>query len=206
MVDSDRRVRRTRKALHDALLDLMIEKRYDAITVQDIIDRADVGRSTFYSHFTDKRDLLDSGFQDLSQLLSQPAPAALDGRDGPLRFSLALFQHAYEHKRLARAVARPGANPVQDRLQQVLHATIRADLDALAAERRASVEPNDLIVASIAGAFLALMASWLDTAGHKTPQEIDDLFHALVDPGIWAALHLTVPYPNSTGTSAGRTE
>ena len=62
MVDTDRRVRRTRRALHDALLTLMTEKSYDAVTVQDIIDRADVGRSTFYSHFTDKRYLLDFGF------------------------------------------------------------------------------------------------------------------------------------------------
>lgn len=65
-MNTDRRVRRTRRALHDALLTLMTEKSFDAVTVQDIIDRADVGRSTFYSHFTDKRDLLDSGFEDLN--------------------------------------------------------------------------------------------------------------------------------------------
>src|SRR5215210_3732427 len=113
MVDTDRRVRRTRRALHDALLTLMIEKSYDAITIQDIIDRADVGRSTFYSHFTDKRDLLDSGFEDLNQLLAQPPPSAVRGREGMLRFTLTLFQHAHAHRRLARALtARRGASPI----------------------------------------------------------------------------------------------
>jgi AcrR family transcriptional regulator len=108
-VNTDRRVRRTRRALHDALLTLMTEKSYDAVTVQDIIDRADVGRSTFYSHFTDKRDLLDSGFEDLnpaarstscslSQRLAQPAAR---GGEGMLCFCLPLLQHAHSHRRLA---------------------------------------------------------------------------------------------------------
>jgi Bacterial regulatory proteins, tetR family len=54
----DRRVRRTRKLLHDAFLALVIEKRYEKTTIQDILDRADVGRSTFYVHFRDKEALL----------------------------------------------------------------------------------------------------------------------------------------------------
>ncbi len=54
----DRRVRRTRENLFSALSELMQEKRYNKITIQDIIDRADVGRSTFYAHFETKDDLL----------------------------------------------------------------------------------------------------------------------------------------------------
>src|SRR5215216_5388227 len=57
---TDARVRRTRDALGDALIDLMQEKPFHTITVQDVLDRAHVGRSTFYSHYTDKDDLLMS--------------------------------------------------------------------------------------------------------------------------------------------------
>ena len=57
----DRRVRKTRKALRDALVELTLEKGYAAVTVGDIADRADVGRTTFYAHFTDKEDLLLGG-------------------------------------------------------------------------------------------------------------------------------------------------
>ena len=188
MVDTDRRVRRTRKALHDALLTLMTEKSYDAVTVQDIIDRADVGRSTFYSHFTDKRDLLDSGFEDLNQMLAQPAAR---GQEGMLRFSLPLLQHAHSHRRLARAlVARRGANPVHDRFHQVLTSTIRAELDQLVAQHEGAVRADDLTVDYIAGALLAVITSWLDTAPHKAPSEVDAQFHTLVDPGLRAALQL----------------
>ncbi|MBF6455584.1 TetR/AcrR family transcriptional regulator [Nocardia cyriacigeorgica] len=54
----DRRVRRTRDLLHRALIELMIERGYERVTVTDVIDRADVGRSTFYAHYRDKDDLL----------------------------------------------------------------------------------------------------------------------------------------------------
>ena len=65
----DRRVQRTRDVLHQALISLMIQKGYEIITVQDIIDEANVGRSTFYAHYTSKGDLLMSGLKNLSKNL-----------------------------------------------------------------------------------------------------------------------------------------
>jgi len=50
---SDRRIGRTRRLMHEALMALIVEKGYEAVTVQDILDRADVGRSTFYAHYRD---------------------------------------------------------------------------------------------------------------------------------------------------------
>ena len=54
----DRRISKTRRALKKALTELILELGYEDVTVQDVIDRADVGRSTFYAHFVDKDDLL----------------------------------------------------------------------------------------------------------------------------------------------------
>src|ERR1700757_5499961 len=65
----DRRVRRTRKLLHDAFLALVLEKGYEKTTIQDILDRADVGRSTFYVHFRDKEALLTSSFDGMGDQL-----------------------------------------------------------------------------------------------------------------------------------------
>src|SRR6266705_7027751 len=70
MRKEDRRVRRTRESLHDALISLALEKNYDSITVQEILDRADVGRSTFYVHFSDKNELLISEMDNLREELS----------------------------------------------------------------------------------------------------------------------------------------
>ena len=66
----DRRIRRTQKSLHEALISLVLEKNYDSITVQEILDRADVGRSTFYAHFDGKDKLLLSGTHELRNTLN----------------------------------------------------------------------------------------------------------------------------------------
>ena len=79
----DRRVQRTRQLLQDALIAMVIEKGYDAVTIQDIIDRANVGRATFYAHFADKQTLLTSRLEDLRGLLTErrrQAPGAADDR------------------------------------------------------------------------------------------------------------------------------
>jgi AcrR family transcriptional regulator len=65
----DRRAARTRRTLHDALIRLILRKGYDALTVQEIIDDADVGRATFYAHYRGKDDLLRGGFERLRNQL-----------------------------------------------------------------------------------------------------------------------------------------
>jgi AcrR family transcriptional regulator len=69
VVNEDRRVRRTQKLLHGALISLALEKNYDSITIQEILDRADIGRSTFYAHFKGKDELLISGIHELRDTL-----------------------------------------------------------------------------------------------------------------------------------------
>jgi AcrR family transcriptional regulator len=67
---TDARVRKTRDALGDALIALMQEKPFDTITVQEVLDRAHVSRSTFYSHYSDKDDLLMSDADDFFEAIS----------------------------------------------------------------------------------------------------------------------------------------
>jgi len=72
----DRRAARTRRALHDALMTLILRKGFDALTVQDIAREADVGRSTFYAHYPSKEELLRDGFRILRAELSEAIQAA----------------------------------------------------------------------------------------------------------------------------------
>jgi AcrR family transcriptional regulator len=67
---TDRRVARTRDRLGDALVELLLEKPFDDITVQEVLDRAQVSRSTFYEHFRDKNDLFLSDVDDFFELMS----------------------------------------------------------------------------------------------------------------------------------------
>ena len=107
-------VGRTRKALKEALTDLILEKGYEGVTVQDVIDRADVGRSTFYAHFVDKDDLLMAILADLEMPGLDPSTWKPD--DPAFGWTLALFRHFGSGKRLFKAVAssQSGRSPPRD--------------------------------------------------------------------------------------------
>ncbi len=192
----DRRVKRTRATLRSALVSLIVEKGYDSVTVQDIIDRANVGRSTFYAHFRDKEDLLRSGFGELrAELISRNAEPP-GGR--LLSFSLGVFEHAYGHRHVYKAmVGRETIAVVQRQLQRLFSELVRNDLKAFApnAEREPAF---DLLVHYAVGALLATVTWWLDQNARETPQEIDKLFRQLTIPGIRAALHGTDRLRNCT--------
>jgi AcrR family transcriptional regulator len=97
---ADRRVQRTKASLHDALIGLAREKPYPSIAVKEILDRANVGRSTFYTHFSDKDDLLESGIHEiLGSIQSQPRSGSHLER--AVAFSLPLLKHIDEHRRTA---------------------------------------------------------------------------------------------------------
>src|SRR5690242_13043987 len=68
-----RQVQRTRQLLEEACIALILEKGYEAVTIQDILDRANVGRSTFYVHYDSKEALLMSRFQALQQAFEEHA-------------------------------------------------------------------------------------------------------------------------------------
>ena len=92
----DRRIVRTQKLLIDTLLQLSIERGYDAVTIQDITDRANVGRATFYSHYESKDQLLLSGHHELNDILFKEGQQELD--------FLALYNHAKDSYKIARVL------------------------------------------------------------------------------------------------------
>src|SRR5262245_41400479 len=74
----DRRVQKTRKLLQDALIELVAEKGYEAVSIREILDRANVGRSTFYAHFQDKDQLLHSILDRLDELFDEHKKRIVD--------------------------------------------------------------------------------------------------------------------------------
>jgi AcrR family transcriptional regulator len=187
----DRRVRRTRKALRDALLALMSEKGYEAITVQDIIHRADVGRSTFYTHYTDKDDLLQDGFANLRSIVEQPATTEPTGRR-PLGFSLPMFRHIHQQQRLARVVfGQPGRTPLLQQIEELLAGIVRTELPVPSAADPPSRVPHEALVRYVVGAYLSLLRWWLTGNTAISPEDMDRIFQMLVAPGIRAATRAT---------------
>jgi AcrR family transcriptional regulator len=133
---TDRRVRRTRELLRQALVSLILERGYEHISVQDILDRADIGRSTFYAHYRDKDQLLLSGFDEAFAALAAEIPPPDPNGGRPADFldpARVLFAHAEGHRQLWKAlVGKPGAELVlrflSDNLTALLEPHLRAQL------------------------------------------------------------------------------
>src|SRR5438067_6661592 len=93
----DRRIQRTQELLKTALMSLIQEKGFETLSVQDIIDRANVGRATFYAHFDNKEDLLLSGFEDLRAPMRERQREAHAGSLSVEQSAFAFVQHLLEH-------------------------------------------------------------------------------------------------------------
>jgi AcrR family transcriptional regulator len=177
----DRRVRRTHNALRGALVDLIIERGWDGFSVQDLCERADVGRSTFYLHFADKDEVLAGAFADLGRELR--AQLASAGASRPLAFSRGLLDHAHAHLRVYRAlVGRRAAHVVQAKMRALVFELVREDVAA----RLPAGTRRDAVAAFVAGALFELLTWSLEARPPTTVEEADALFHELAAPALTA--------------------
>jgi AcrR family transcriptional regulator len=192
--NTDRRSLRSRQALSDALIAPMMEKSYDAITVQDIINRANVGRSTFYAHYHYKDDLLSSEFGRLIEALSHDM--GREGSEGsPLMPSLALFRHVQERYPLYKALVwGDGLDFVTRTIQRFLSESIERKLDHLAPDQNRGSAPHAAVANYVAGAFLTLLRWWLDNNMAYSAEQMNTLFQQLVTPGVQATLGVKFVY------------
>jgi AcrR family transcriptional regulator len=184
----DRRIQRTQQALRDALIALILEKGYDAITVQDILDRANMGRSTFYAHYRDKEELLLSGFTTLfaefQNEYHQMASPASDPTQAGKDLSLFFFRHAALHRGLFRAmIGEQGGKIIQEHTQKYLTQFIREHIAGQLGERQKEV-PVDILAHFIASSYLSLLTWWLDNDLPYTAEQMDGFYQQLVFPGI----------------------
>ena len=193
----DRRSRRSRRLIVDALLALMLEKRYDRITVQEILDRADVGRTTFYAQFRNKDDALESELDRVFGLLHEQHIASAEEPADHLLPSLGLFQHVQEQQPAYPALVRGQAT---DPHYQAVHRLLRdraAQQLALAGGSRTLAVPPEIIADYLAGALLTLVHWWLDHELPFTPEQMEAFFQELAMPGVRALLHTSDPVRGS---------
>jgi len=178
---NDRRSQRTRQALGDALVDLMMEKGYDAISIKDIIEHANVGRSTFYSHYVDKDELFVSQLDQVVNMLSQHVPQKLsDGN--PFFPSLGLFQHIREKWKLYKMLVwGSGVDVLTRHLQKSLSEKIEQRLSENA---QAYEIPVSIIANFLSGSFLSMIKWWLDNKMIYSPEQMDEMFQKMALPGI----------------------
>lgn len=179
-VTEDRRVRRTRELLEEALVALILEKGYETVTVQDVLDKADVGRSTFYAHYRNKDELLLGAFDEMRASLE--AHARGNGED----FSLGLFRHAQSYRRLYRSmVGKRSGNLFLDRLREHLSEHARERIGPGSPD---AAVPLDVAVEYLVSSLLGLLIWWLDHDLPYSPEKMNEMFEELTTPGLRAAL------------------
>jgi AcrR family transcriptional regulator len=179
----DRRVRRTRDSLGDALIELMHERRFEEITVQHVLDRAGVSRSTFYTHYRDKNDLFLSDAEDFLEMMAGwlSRNKEQSRRVAPVR---EMLSHVGEWREFHGVLVTAGKMADFLLLAQGIFAKgIERRLRELSPSHT-PVSKTQLAATSqmLAGAMLSLTSWWLDHGIPNTPAEMDEQFHCLVWP------------------------
>ena len=179
---TDRRILRTRDRLGDALIALMHERTFDKITVQNVLDRAGIGRSTFYVHYRDKDDLFISDVEDFLENASTALKrqTASPKRLLPVR---EFFAHLRDARKLYTALVTSGKIDDFRALGQGLFArSIEERLEAAGVQ----LEPaaRSAHAHALAGSFFSLLDWWIDKGMKAEPQEMDELFHRMAWHGL----------------------
>ena len=189
----DRRTQKTESLLREALAELIHEKPYDDIVVKEIVDRANVGRSTFYTHFRDKDELLLSGIQDIlrSARPAAGAPAPAKPWENILWFSGPILEHIEAHRRTGQPAMGPrGRRAIHERLQHAITELIRDEVGmSLRRSRRLAGHASPELVARwIASSFVLLLNWWVESESALSAREADSVFRGLIDPALAQAV------------------
>lgn len=194
---TDRRIQRTRLALRAALLELTKEKGYDAISIEEITERANVGRATFYLHYKDKEDLLLEQFREMAnekvQLISeipfsdwlpdQKKISRKSKEDQPLLPLLIVFQHIYDNSAFYNVLLKSeNSSRIVERIRKISTESI-----VQFAEAKMQTDPIPLLyevpieffASFFSGAFLSSVSWWLEEGMHHSPEEVAKMFRKL---------------------------
>ena len=172
----ERRRLQTRRLLIQTALQLVLDKGYDAITIQDITDRADLGRGTFYIHFKDKEEVVWTAFQELFQELEQEAHSKLDRRLPQVEYYglLNIFQHAEKNRDLYRVMfGGQGSAMLTGRAQDYLANVFLYDIRQASQPLEIDFNlPEEVEAQLLTGAITRLLYWWLEVADNYTPEQM----------------------------------
>jgi AcrR family transcriptional regulator len=196
----DPRIIRTRHLLRNALMELITERDFDTITIRDITERATLNHATFYLHYKNKEELLFYGLEEmyaeLAAAVPPPTEESVKNLDNPRQSTLKLFQHIADNRVFYRAVFGPkGVSQFRGQVRRYLAEIIGKRIGIVTAQQGNRQHlPLEFIADYLAGAYLGVIESWLES---EMPQDIETLadnFTQLTVGGAYQALGL---YPAS---------
>ena len=192
----DRRVRRTRRRLHDALIQLILEKGYDNVTIHEITEQADLSRATFYLHYKTKDELLASSLEEMFDelmesvqelMLKRQLDTSYDG-DAP---SLPAFKHVAEYSDLYKSLlGEKGVSSVINRILNYI-ARIGAKQYRLIIDGQDEDElpvPIEVTARYMAGAMFSMVSWWIEQDMPYSPEDMAKHFDTMTVPAVMTAL------------------
>lgn len=194
----DRRAIRTRRALREALIALILEKGYEAITVQDITDRADLNRGTLYLHYHDKQDLLLSSSNDVfNEVLAQFTPISAQnlGMDIAEHHLTIVFQNAAANANFYRVML--GEHGVPAFITRLRHLLSQVSLERVQALKKivpVKPFPSDLVASFSSGAVIGVLEWWLENDMPFAPEVVAQYTLQLSVSGLYPTLGIDNPF------------
>ena len=183
----DRRVQRTYKILHEALVELIVEKGYEQVSVQDIIDRANIGKSTFYSHFQDKEDLFLRGFENLWFMFEEQFAEHTHETMEVWEISLIVFQHAQHYVNVYKAlVGEAGGKLMSATMHKYLSLLMHNSLKLKWAGGK--TVPLDLVGQHLASSLINSLTWWVDHDLTYSAEQMNSMYRQLTQPAIESIL------------------
>lgn len=184
----DRRQQKTRAAIFSAFSSLLAEKRYSKITVQEIIDAANVGRTTFYAHFETKDDLLKALCKELfGHIITSAADRThshglYSEQNAPESVFCHLLQHLQENENnILELLSGQSSDLFLRYFKDSLCELVK---DQFINQRRVNNMdiPQDFLINHISGSFVEMVLWWIKGRMKQTPEELDQYFRAVIEP------------------------
>lgn len=187
-ITMDRRQQKTRIAIFTAFSSLLAEKNYNKITVQDIIDTANVGRTTFYAHFETKDDLLKALCEELfghivdSTLDNNHTHGLYSDKNAPTSVFCHLLQHLQENGNHVLDLLSCESSELflryfKDSLNKLIQ------IQFVNQNRKINKDlPLDFLINHITGSFVEMVLWWIKNKMRQTPEELDRYFKAVIEP------------------------
>ncbi|MGN9865156.1 TetR/AcrR family transcriptional regulator [Bacillus swezeyi] len=175
---TDRRIKRTKRMIRDALSGLMEEKTFEEITVTDITQKADINRGTFYLHYQDKYDLLEQSeseiIKDIRDISKQSLQSVkiLNGSiiDKPLPFVVNIFEYFRENAAFMKSILGPkGTGSFPIKFKSVLSENLKRIKKTIRAD---TLVPEEYLISYIVGAHVSVLQRWLASGMQETPHEM----------------------------------
>lgn len=198
----DRRIQRTQQLLRDALMELIVEKGYEALSIQNIAERANVARTTFYLHYADKEELLLKSMMEVYDDLvaNMDTPSLMNGLlpDGTPAEAI-VFKHVQDNVDFYRVMlVKPGVAVFINRARHYLAQVFEEHIDDCFPDHTIPNQSIKTVTNREAGALIGMVCWWLESGLQPSAEEMAHIFYGAGHQGMWYTLGVPPPSPRAT--------